>query len=212
MVVLAFLQNMWVKDPEKVQQSLDRHLDNPMFWNRMTKGLLFSGCKTGRVLIQTFGTDLIENIIFDECTKEICNNPKTIPTPDLIHIETTLLRLKPDIIITFGKIAFNTINNFTPELQARTILNYRIIEAPHPAARQPITINKLREVAEKLKAIMALEELKQKSKGIMKTKKPRRRYLKTIEEIREKFAWRYSGKVLEAIAKMYYYRGIKLLR
>ena len=83
-VIVAFMQNMWVKDPVKVQAMIDRHPDK---WNWYVKAFLFSGCITGRRIKQAFGEELANSIIYEECTKEIADNPKTICKPDLKHIE-----------------------------------------------------------------------------------------------------------------------------
>lgn len=152
MKVLAFLQNMWVKDPAKVQVSLDRWKDTPEFWNRMVASLLFSGCITGRRIKTAFGDDLAFSIIYDECTKEIADNPKVILKPDFEHIANTIKRIKPDVIITFGNHAYKAVTSMyeSGAIFYHTVPTCKIIVSPHPAARQPDTLDKLKAVAEKL--------------------------------------------------------------
>jgi len=96
MKILVFLQNMWVKNPLKVKKILAK---NPEKWNEICKDLLFMGCITGKRIKAAFG-DLTDNMIFDETTKEIADNPKVVLKADLSHISDTIKRIKPDIILT----------------------------------------------------------------------------------------------------------------
>lgn len=139
-IILAFLQNLWVKNPVKVQDMFDR---NPERRNDLLRFLLFHGGLTGKRIKQAFGEDLAYEIIYEECTKEIANNPKTICKPDLKHIEESLLRIDPDLVITFGDIAYKSILK-------NTVYGLTIIKAPHPAARQSDTVHKLKLVAKRI--------------------------------------------------------------
>lgn len=67
-MILAFMQNMWVKDPSRVKAMIDRQPDEfkrREFRLQITKRLLFAGCKSGRVLRAVFG-DLCDEIIWEE--------------------------------------------------------------------------------------------------------------------------------------------------
>ncbi len=53
MKIIAFLQNMWVRDPEKVRRSLEREEDLEIRAEhrlRYIEYALFAGCLTGRRL------------------------------------------------------------------------------------------------------------------------------------------------------------------
>lgn len=149
MVILAFLQNMWVKNPESSKKTLKR---NPKIWNRMVKSYLFTGCVTGSRIKKAFGEDLAFEIIYDECTKELADNPKTICKPDPKHILDTITAIQPDIIIMFGQIAQNAVGKVIAETHCITKhTELHSFKAPHPAARQPDTLSKLMDIAEKVR-------------------------------------------------------------
>jgi len=137
---------MWVKNPLKVKKILAK---NPEKWNEICKDLLFMGCITGKRIKAAFG-DLTDNMIFDETTKEIADNPKVVLKADLSHISDTIKRINPDIIITFGKHAENALMSMYKSgviYYHSTPVPKHIFNAPHPAARQPETIVKLKVIA-----------------------------------------------------------------
>lgn len=156
--ILAFMQNMWVKDPAKVQKSLDRWKDKPEFWNNMVKTLLFAGCLTGRNIKKAFGQDLALSIIWDETTKEIADNPKYVPKADLEHMRNTILRVRPDVIITFGKNAESALEKII--LNKNVFYHIRIpkhiFHAPHPAyvTRNPKAMDTINWVADRIKELV----------------------------------------------------------
>ena len=53
MKVLAFLQNMWVIDPKRIEASITRH--GEAYRRRLIAYALFAGCLTGRRLRMAFG-------------------------------------------------------------------------------------------------------------------------------------------------------------
>ena len=138
-IILAFLQNLWVKDPRYTYDFFKKY---PNSRNNIIKSLLFMGCLTGRRIKKAFGWELADRIIYDECTKEIANNPKTICNPDLEHIKETLNKFKPDRVITFGAIAYKAVSKVFPK--------DKIFKSPHPAARQKNTMDKLKSIAKEL--------------------------------------------------------------
>lgn len=139
--ILAFLQNMWVTNPASAYGTLAR---NPKLWNGMVKSFLFMGCITGQRIRAAFGADLADKIIYDECTTEIADNPKTICKPDDKHIKFTIEKINPDVVVTFGDIAYKAV---------RPLFTGKVIRSPHPAARQPGTMAKLILVGEILKNV-----------------------------------------------------------
>jgi len=152
-IILCFMQNMWVKKPKKMYKILK---EKPNDWNMWCKTLLFAGCTSGRRLKQAFG-DVVNLMIWDETTKEICDNPRTVPKADLTHISDTIKRIKPDIIITFGKHAEKAVC----DMYESGVIYYHSTPLPkhfflctHPAARQPDTIEKLTRIAQKLNNVL----------------------------------------------------------
>lgn len=152
-MIVAFLQNMWLKDPERFKKKLARaEAEYPgsgeVFRMRMIEYALFAGCLTGRRLEAAFG-DLIDDIIWEETTREIADNPKTIFPAQPDHIEEVLRKHQPKVVIAFGGIAAKAV---------APLWNGILIRTCHPAARQPDTVAKLKAAAECLKqAIIPLE-------------------------------------------------------
>jgi len=93
---------------------------------------------TGRRLRSAFGEELLQTVHFEEASREIAGDSKTICPPDSEHISKSLQQYQPKIVLTFGKIASEAV---APHF------NGRIIQVPHPAARQPGTVDKLRAAA-----------------------------------------------------------------
>ena len=142
MKIVAFLQNMWVRDPERLKLAIER--DGEELRIRMIEYALFAGCITGRRLKSAFG-ELCEEIVWEETTREIAGNPKTIFPAQPEHIKAVLEKYKPDVVLTFGKIAANSV---------RPLWGGQILCIPHPAARQPETIQRLADAARELKTMI----------------------------------------------------------
>ncbi len=133
MKTVVFLQNMWVKDPVRVRAMIAR--DGEELRERLIVFALFAGCKTGRVLKKVLTDDEIEAIHWEETTREISGDPKEILPVQLDHIKAVLENQKPDVVLTFGRIAADALK--AAGCQAKMIC------APHPAARQPDTLAKI---------------------------------------------------------------------
>lgn len=139
MKILAFMQNMWVRDPERVRADIEKHGEE--FRLRFIEFALFRGCLTGRRLRAAFG-DLCDEIVWEESTREIAGDPKAIFDPDPVHIKAVIVKHNPDVVITFGRIAGNAV---------ASLWDGRIVRAPHPAARQADIVEKLNQAARDLK-------------------------------------------------------------
>jgi hypothetical protein len=130
--ILAFMQNQWFRDPDKVRSMLEREQD-PVRRERLRRSLikyaLFAGCKSGRVLRKHFG-DLCDEIHWEEASPQIGGRASDAFPPDLVHMAAVIAGLKPDLIITFGKVAAEGLAQLG-EITAA------IVAAPHPAARHP---------------------------------------------------------------------------
>ncbi len=153
-MILCFLQNMWVREPEKVRAWLAK---NPDLWNRAVAGFLFAGCLTGRRLRTCFGDELISQMTFDECTKEIAGDSRTVCSPDPEHIKAALEKHRPKIVVTFGKVAASALDHVCYETKQDTPSVIPIINCPHPAARQPDTIEKLKAAAKQIQDYLPQE-------------------------------------------------------
>lgn len=144
MIVLAVLQNMWVKDPERVKALLAR---TPQARRRLIHYSLFAGCRTGRVLKSVFGEDRCREIVWEESTTEIAGNPKDVFPPDATHLRAALEDVKPDVVLAFGRIAAGVLELLVP--------GEKLVVGPHPTARQPDTLKRLLWMAECLDSMTA---------------------------------------------------------
>src|SRR4051812_41878052 len=100
--VLAFLQNQWFRNPEKVQRMYE---ENPEHRNDYIRHFLFMGCLTGRRLEQALGEPLCQRIIWEEASPEVGGYASSVFAPDLDHMRKAVEKFSPDIVIAFGKVA-----------------------------------------------------------------------------------------------------------
>lgn len=135
MIAVAFLQNQWLKNPDSARALIEKHGDKGR--DRLTKYALFAGCVSGRRIKAAFG-DLIDGISWHEASPVITATPRACPPADLGHIMRSIDRLRPDVIIAFGKIASDAL---------RIVWKGPLIVGPHPAARfdtsQPLMLMRL---------------------------------------------------------------------
>ncbi len=133
---VAFLQNMWVKEPERARELIERHGEE--YRIRLMHMSLFSGCLTGRRIKAAFGDELLKTIYFEEASRDIAGDSKTICLPDYDHINRVLEQRQPRVVLTFGRVSFDAVS---------LCWSGRIIRIPHPAARQADTVEKLKAAA-----------------------------------------------------------------
>ena len=146
MTVLAFLQHLWVKEPDRVKTLFARHGPRDRRCRLLViRTTLFGGCLTGRRLLATFGQDLCDRIIWEEASPEIAGDPKTVFKPDHDHIQWVLGAEDPGLVITFGQLAFDAVDRYC---------NVNLIHAPHPAARRSDTMARLRLAAVSTRALL----------------------------------------------------------
>lgn len=143
MTILAFMQNQWFKNPERVRRLFARHPQR----ERIIEALLFAGCKSGRVLKKVFGEALCGTIVWEEASPEIGDRASSVFRADRAHIEAALAKHKPNIVLTFGAVAAGglALTGYPVE---------RAICGPHPAARQPDVLERLRVMRERLEERM----------------------------------------------------------
>lgn len=149
-VVLAFMQNQWVRDPEQLKRILARH--DAAFRRRMIAKLLFAGCVSGRRLKTAFG-DFTNKIVWEEASPVITGSPSEAPPADVGHIAATIEELKPDIVLTFGRIATNGVLKALSALEGRH--RFTVMSAPHPTSRGDDLASALGMMAQELRGRLA---------------------------------------------------------
>lgn len=146
MKILAFMQNMWVNDPERVKRLIAKYGDN--YRRRLIAYALFAGCTSGRNLKATFGWGLCQQIEWEEASPEITGIPNVKVPADPAHINAALAHHNPDVVICFGRIACDAVQD---------LWKGPIVLAPHPAARQPDNMDRLRAAAAQLRRVAGIK-------------------------------------------------------
>lgn len=133
MKILAFMQNMYFNDPEKVQAIFDRH---PEDRNRLIGLYLFMGCKSGKVLRQTLGEDLCDKITWEESSRRLGDISSSRFPHDPNHIARAVHIHNPELILAFGAIASKGVQTLcTDGGTGKTHHGTPVLYGPHPAAR-----------------------------------------------------------------------------
>jgi hypothetical protein len=133
MKCVAFLQNLWVKDPTRVQAMFERYPEQREY---MLRKLLFCGGRTGTILKATLGWDLCLKIIWDESTTQIAGDSKFVFPPEPAHIRRVLEKHRPEIVVTFGLIASKSVFKVFSEMMAGLgEFKCQFRSVPHPCAR-----------------------------------------------------------------------------
>ena len=132
-VILAFLQNQWFKDPEKVKSIYERY---PHKRNHFIREFLFMGCQTGKRIMAAFGEDLCYRIIWEDASPELGNFSASKFKADHQHIKNAIDKFSPNVLICFGKIAEDAVKDVVKEmvfLEGKA--DIPVLSVPHPAAR-----------------------------------------------------------------------------
>jgi len=133
MKIVAFLQNLWVQNPERVKEMFARHPDGREYMLRM---LLFRGGKTGKILRSLLGEDLIHKIVWEESTTEISGNANAVFPADLAHIRRVINKHRPEAVVTFGRIASKAVFLVSNGMLAEPAdFTFELFCVPHPCAR-----------------------------------------------------------------------------
>jgi hypothetical protein len=149
MVILAFLQNQWFRDPEGIEQMFK---EKPERRNRYIQAFLFMGCLTGRRLKDALGEQLCDDIIWEEASPKVGGRSSSLFPADLKHICSALITHRPDIVLAFGKIAVEGVraaiklDEFENHPEP---LTFQLFTGPHPAARTD-PMPRLREIADRI--------------------------------------------------------------
>ena len=149
---VAFLQNQWFKDPDRIRQWLDGKPkeDRPRFRRMHVATALFAGCLTGRRIRKAFGDNIMHQVLWENASPQIASKSSGRFKPDLGHVMDTIMELDPDIILAFGRLAEACVKNALAFLHGNgwqlhrqlmrgdgtgRQLRLTLITGPHPAAR-----------------------------------------------------------------------------
>lgn len=124
MKIVAFLQNMYFRDPERTRAMFAEH---PERRERYISAFLFMGCLTGKRLQSVFGEELCDAIIWEEVSPEIGGHASSKFSADIAHLTRVLDKHKPTAVLAFGKIAGDALRSMA--------CGWAVIYGPHPAAR-----------------------------------------------------------------------------
>lgn len=124
MIIVAYLQNQYFNEPDRIKAIYAAHPDKRL---ELNKRYLFFSCRTGQVLREALGEDLCDQILWDNASPEIGSYSASKFKADPVHIRGVIEEVKPDLVLAFGKISCEAIKNLE--------LSIPILYGPHPAAR-----------------------------------------------------------------------------
>jgi hypothetical protein len=116
----------------------------------MMEYALFAGCLTGRRLKTAFGP-ICENIIWEEASPVVADNPRDYHPPDIDHVRSVLVEHKPDVVLCFTRRGEEVLRVWCHMFG---LPEYRFLTAPHPAARGSDTVPELNRMATDLRALI----------------------------------------------------------
>lgn len=137
MKVLGILQNVWVRDPGRVRDMLARSDQPERLRRRFIAYALFAGCRTGSNLRATLGASWCERIVWDEASRELGAVASSVFPADPDHLRELLDTEAPRVVLGFGRVACDALAPLIPA-------GVHFLQAPHPAARSPLTLSQLR--------------------------------------------------------------------
>jgi hypothetical protein len=97
--ILAFMQNPWFT-PGTSKEIIDKYRTDQEFHRR-----LLARCMSGNRLLTAFGSTMFNRIWWDNVAPTAAIEAAGITDVDPIHVETVITDQKPDLILTFGKLA-----------------------------------------------------------------------------------------------------------
>ena len=159
-VVVAFLQNLWFRNPERMKLIYDKYIarEEPgKGRQRFIRDFLFFGCLTGKRLDAAFepvfGDQWRRRIVWEESHQQWGGESSACFEYDADHMRQVMLDHKPDVVMLFGKVALGGWK--AGKLETATDRRLVIIEGPHPAARGADVPIQLRHMAYVLQSEMA---------------------------------------------------------
>jgi hypothetical protein len=148
MKVVAFLQNQWFKNPEKIAKMYARTGTTPEGRAQLNRIFLFYKSLTGKRIKAAFGQDACREIIWEEASREIAGESDGSFPADTSHIKAVIQHFEPDAILCFGKIVSDAVRVLMPRIP--------VIYGPHPAARHATVTAELRAMATELDSLPEL--------------------------------------------------------
>lgn len=151
--ILAFMQNMWLKNPDAFWEKFHRlrNTRGPEFAEgfrlNFIRLALFWNCPTGKRLKATFGEKLIDQIIWEESTRDIGSTARQVFPANLTHMRQVIELHQPRIIVTFGKVAGDALAAVWQGATERCV---------HPTARGSHVLSELLMTAGRLKDHISL--------------------------------------------------------
>lgn len=144
MKIVAFLQNQWFKNPARVEEAINARpeAERAAFRQRFATRALFMGCLTGQRLLKSLGSELCNQIYWENASRVMGDEASSSPPADHEHIRAVLAEQQPDLILAFGKTAIMALMEIAQDMWPENLL-----VAPHPAARGPEVITKLKHLA-----------------------------------------------------------------
>ena len=132
MKVIAFLQNQWWKDPDRVRQIIEMSREPEKCRQRMlVYGLM--QCKTGMVLMRkikrVIGGDIFNEIHWENSSRDFGSKSNCKFPPDIEHMQKVINEQDPDVILCFGAIAKEGLD------QCTLLSDTDVLYAVHPASR-----------------------------------------------------------------------------
>lgn len=130
--IVAFLQNQWWKNPERVKKQIADHADPEKYRLRLIRYGL-SICTTGKrlekYLLPTIGPKIWEQILWENSSRHIGGKSSSAFPADPKHMRSVLNVEQVKVVLCFGKIAKEGLDKVivTPGIT--------VLYADHPAAR-----------------------------------------------------------------------------
>lgn len=147
MKILAFLQNQWFKEPERVQEIYARSPEHRQDFNAR---FLFYRSLTGKRIQKAFG-ELIHKIIWENASPKIGGRSGAKFKADIDHMYKIIEQEHPDVILAFGMVASQALIDMKEDHDATK--EFKLICGPHPAARYPV-MDELKKMKRKLQRMM----------------------------------------------------------
>ena len=153
MKIVAFLQNAWYREPDRVRTIASRmpRARSERFLRSVHTYALHQS-HTGRILRQTFG-ELYERITWAEASPQIGNHSSSRFPADLDHMAAILDSFAPQFVLAFGCVARDAVT----ELCASRDMIPPFL-GPHPACRKKDTTERLRTMAANLRLVISMSK------------------------------------------------------
>ena len=148
MKTVAFLQNQWVRDPERVRRAIALAGAPQRYRRRFIACALFNGCLTGRRIVDAFGEVFLDRaqIIWENASPQIASKASGAFPPDVDHMAAVLKEEQPVAVLLFGAKA---IRGYKAAARSVGDLCAAVFSGPHPAARRVATRYELHQMAKR---------------------------------------------------------------